>query len=209
MLTAAAALLLTAGISSCQHEPSTEGLNDRFTVQTTRDDKVDFAEIATYFLPDKILLLEGDKSTDWTDENAQRVLQAVADCMNDCGYVAQTDKTEAQAGLQLTYFERTTYYVARYDPYWSLGYWGYWDEWYYPFPSVFGLSSGTLILEMVDLRSASTVQEGSTKKLPVIWRAFMGGLLTGSQRIDLDRTIEAVTQAFAQSPYLDKNPSNR
>lgn len=209
MLPAAAAILLTAGISSCQHEPSTDGLNDRFTVQTTRDDKADLAGITTYFLPDKILLMEGNKTSDWTDENAQQILAAVAGCMDDYGYTSEADKTAAEAGLQLTYIERTTYYVAWNNPYWSSGYWGYWDDWYYPFPTLFGFSSGTLIIEMVDLRTTSTVQEGRANKLPVVWRAFMGGLLTGSQRINLNRTIEAVDQAFAQSPYLDKNPSNR
>ncbi len=209
ILPAAAAILLTAGISSCQHEPSTDGLNNRFTVQTTRDDKADFAGITTYFLPDKILLMEGNKTSDWTDDNAQQILTAVADCMNDYGYTPEADKTAAQAGLQLTYIERTTYYAAWNNPYWSSGYWGYWDDWYYPFPALFGFSSGTLFIEMVDLRPTSTVLEGRANKLPVVWRAFMSGLLTGSQRINIDRTVEAVEQAFAQSPYLDKNPSNR
>ena len=53
---------------------------------------------------------------------------------------------------------------------------------------------------MVDLEAEA--EPG--RKLPVVWNSFVGGLLTGSQAVNLQRTVDAVNQAFAQSPYLEK-----
>ena len=48
------------------------------------------------------------------------------------------------------------------------------------------------------------MQQGAGHKLPVVWNAFLGGLLSSSGRYNLDRTLQAVDQAFVQSPYLKK-----
>ena len=44
----------------------------------------------------------------------------------------------------------------------------------------------------------------NTKKLSVIWDAYMTGLLSSSHRINTELAITAVNQAFIQSPYLKK-----
>ena len=51
---------------------------------------------------------------------------------------------------------------------------------------------------MVDLEA----DQQSGKKLPVIWDSFIGGLLTSDEALNLERTLDAVEQAFTQSPYL-------
>ena len=51
---------------------------------------------------------------------------------------------------------------------------------------------------MLDLQAPQT--EG--KRLPVVWDTFIGGLLTSNESLNQQRTIEAIEQAFAQSPYL-------
>ena len=56
------------------------------------------------------------------------------------------------------------------------------------------------IMEMVDLEA----DRQSGKKLPVIWDSYIGGLLTSSESLNLQRTVDAVEQAFDQSPYLKK-----
>lgn len=53
---------------------------------------------------------------------------------------------------------------------------------------------------MLDLEA----DQQSGKKLPVIWDSFAGGLLTGDSSLNLQRTLDAVEQAFVQSPYLSK-----
>jgi len=45
---------------------------------------------------------------------------------------------------------------------------------------------------------------GQKEKLPVLWSAYMTGLLSGSNRFNTQLAITAVNQAYVQSPYLKK-----
>ena len=60
--------------------------------------------------------------------------------------------------------------------------------------------AGSMLIEMVDLTA-----EQESRKLPVIWDSYIGGLLTSSQEVNMQRTLDAIDQAFAQSPYLTTN----
>ena len=85
--------------------------------------------------------------------------------------------------------------------YWSSWYWGGWGGgWYYPYPVVYSYSVGSLLAEMLNLKA----QQGEKQKLPVIWDAYMSGLLYDYNKVNVRLTINAVDQAFAQSPYLKK-----
>lgn len=55
-------------------------------------------------------------------------------------------------------------------------------------------------MEMLDLEA----EEANGRKLPVIWDSFIGGLLTSDTDLNLERTLDGINQAFAQSPYLTK-----
>ncbi len=128
------------------------------------------------------------------------------------GYTRIADPQERQTadvGLQLSYVEETTYFVGYNDPYWwgyypyywDPGYWGsWWGGWYYPFRTYYGYTTGSLLQEMVDL----TAEESSDRKLPVIWNSYISGLLHGNNAINIDEAVEAIDQAFEQSPYLKK-----
>ncbi len=70
--------------------------------------------------------------------------------------------------------------------------------WFYPYRVYYGYTAGSLLLEMMDLKA--TRVEG--KRLPVVWDSFMSGLLTSNASLNQERTLQAVEQAFAQSPYL-------
>ena len=52
---------------------------------------------------------------------------------------------------------------------------------------------------MVDLTSES----GSGKSLPILWNTYISGLLQGDN-INISGAVEAIEQAFEQSPYLNK-----
>ncbi len=204
----AAAMAAMAGYS-CQKEPSTDSLHRDFLVYTAYDTKADFTAVETYFIPDSILIIgNSNKATYWSDSNAQQIVAAVADEMRDAGFTRSTDKETADAGLQLSYVEQNTYYVGYDNPYWwgyypyywSPGYWGNWGGWHYPYYIQYAYTSGSLMIEMVAL----TAEEGAEKKLPVLWDAFIGGLLTSSQQVNRQHIVDAVEQAFEQSPYLDK-----
>ena len=55
---------------------------------------------------------------------------------------------------------------------------------------------------MVDLKSPTP--KTADTKLPVVWTAYMAGLLSGSDKIDTQLSIRAIDQAFVQSPYIRK-----
>ena len=87
-----------------------------------------------------------------------------------------------------------------YPYYWTPGYWGDWLGWHYPYRVYYGYTAGSLLVEMLNLEADSE----SGKKLPVVWDSFIGGLLSSNAEINQQRTVEAIDQAFAQSPYLKK-----
>jgi hypothetical protein len=46
--------------------------------------------------------------------------------------------------------------------------------------------------------------EGAKEKLPVVWNAYISGLIGSSGSLNVNRATTAINQAFAQSPYLKK-----
>lgn len=201
--------LFAVTVISCQKDPSTSDLNNDYLVYTAHDEGVDFNTFDTYYLPDSILLIgAADKTEYWKDADAMAIVNAVAQNMDDNGYMRTDDKTMANLGLQLSYVKEVTYFVGHdypywwwyYPYYWAPGYWGDWLGWHYPYRVYYGYTAGSLLMEMINLEA----DQQSGKKLPIIWDSFIGGLLTSSASVNQQRTLEAVEQAFMQSPYLEK-----
>ena len=92
-----------------------------------------------------------------------------------------------------------------YNGWWGPGYWGpYWNDWYYPYPVTYSYNTGTLIMEMVNLTDHP--EDTSQKvKLPVIWHSYATGLLFENSKYNMQLTLDAVNQAFDQSPYIKKS----
>ena len=67
---------------------------------------------------------------------------------------------------------------------------------------MYSYNVGSLLTELISLEVNETTT--NTKKLSVIWDAYMTGLLSSSHRINTELAITAVNQAFIQSPYLKK-----
>ena len=204
------AFALTAvAFCACQKEPSTSSLHKDYLVYTAHDTDVDFAAFDTYYIPDSILLIgSADKTEYWKDANALEIVNTVVGRMNAAGYTRTDDKDMANLGLQLSYVQKVTYFVGYdypywwwyYPYYWTPGYWGDWAGWHYPYSVYYGYTAGSLLVEMMNLEA----DQESGKKLPVIWDSFIGGLLTSSEELNQQRTVDAVQQAFDQSPYLKK-----
>ncbi|MBR5849718.1 MAG: DUF4136 domain-containing protein [Alistipes sp.] len=206
------ALLLAA---SCQKDPSTSSLSKEYLVYTACDTERDFAGIERFYLPDSILLIgthavneAGDKvSKYWSDSDALSLVNTVASEMADRGYtrVKGANRATAEVGFQLSYVEETAYFTGYSSPYWwwddpyywSPSYWGYWGGWYYPFAVYYSYTTGSLLVELVDLRS----EEGADRKLSVLWNSYISGLLEG-KKIRITDAVDALQQAFTQSPYL-------
>lgn len=205
---------LAAAATACQHEPSTSDFYGDYMVYTDHDTEADFAAFSTYYLPDDILLIGNSREAEyWNDESSARIIATVAERLDAAGYERTTDKTTASFGVQLSYVERVTYYVGYdyphwwwyYPYYWSPAYWGDWIGWHYPYYVQYGYTAGSLLMEMADLSAEAT----PARPLPVVWDSYVGGLLTSSGRVNLDRTVTAVEQAFVQSPYLNRTATSR
>lgn len=201
--------LASVAFCACQKEPSTSSLHKDYLVYTGHDTDTNFAAVETYYIPDSILLIgRSDKTEYWKDADALEIIGTVVGEMNSAGYLRTDDKETADVGLQLSYVQKVTYFVGYdypywwwyYPYYWTPGYWGDWVGWHYPYSVYYGYTAGSLLMEMVDLEA----DQESGKKLPVVWDSFIGGLLTSSKELNQERTIAAVEQAFAQSPYLKK-----
>jgi hypothetical protein len=66
-------------------------------------------------------------------------------------------------------------------------------------------STNALVADIVDLTS----EQGSGKNLEIIWSSYIGGPAGPSACYDVQRMKTSVDQAFAQSPYLNKNTAQK
>ncbi|MBX2947528.1 MAG: DUF4136 domain-containing protein [Cyclobacteriaceae bacterium] len=84
----------------------------------------------------------------------------------------------------------------QYPGFYPGGYYGFYG-YYFPIVNTYYSNYTTLVIEIVDVKNAT----GNQYK--VIWKAFIGDL---NNTFDLrGKTLEAIDQAFVQSPYIQKN----
>jgi hypothetical protein len=191
-------------LASCQKDPDTDKLDNNYLVYTNYDSGTDFNSIETFYVIDSILIIDnGVKPTYWNNGNSQKIVNAYNDKLEACGYIRVDVPEDADAILQLSYINNTYYFTSfgpgpwwnSYPGYWNWGGWG----WYYPYTFSYSYSTGSIIAELVDT-NAPTPQND---KLTVVWNSYICGLLNGNS-LSLSRTMEAINQAFVQSPYLKK-----
>lgn len=200
-------LLAVFAFTACEKEADSDKLDNKFVVYTNHDKSADFKEFSTYYLPDSILLIgEKDKTEYWEDNNAQQILATYVSNMNNRGYTRVANREEADLGLQISYIKSTYVYTDYgypewwwgYPGYWGTPYWGNWGDWYYPYAVTYSYSTGSFLTELLNLEAP----QGQAEKLPVLWTAYMSGLLSGSTSVNVNLAVQAVNQAFTQSTYL-------
>lgn len=195
-------------LASCEKDADTDKLDHKFAVYTNHANDVDFKQFQTYYLPDSILIIgDKDKTEYWKDANAQRIIDTYVYNMGNRGFLRVTERENADVGLQVSYVKNTYVYTDYGYPEWWWGYPGYWDVpywgnwgggWYYPYAVNYSYSTGSFLTEMLNLEAT----QGQNAKLPIIWSAYMSGLLSGSTDVNVELATQAVSQAFTQSPYL-------
>ena len=201
-------LLAVVAFAACEKDPDMGELENKYVVYTNYDKDVDFKQFQTYYLPDSILIIgDKDKTEYWTDANAQRIIDTYVFNMDNRGFLRVTERENADLGLQVSYVKNTYVYTDYgypewwwgYPGYWNAPYWGNWGGgWYYPYAVSYSYSTGSFLTEALNLDAA----QGQNAKLPIIWSAYMSGLLSGSTDTNVELATKAVSQAFAQSPYL-------
>lgn len=199
MFTAACAVLV-----ACQKDPDTDRLDNHYLVYTNYDSSTDFKSIEDFYVIDSILIIgNSEKPTYWNNSNSQKIVNAYSDRLEGCGYIMAPNAEDADVVLQLSYINNTYYFSSfgpgpwwnSYPGYWNWGGWG----WYYPYTFTYSYSTGSIIAELVNT-NAPTPQND---KLTVVWNSYICGLLNGNN-LSLSRTMDAINQAFVQSPYLKK-----
>ena len=200
--------ILGLGLIACEQEPDMDKLSGEYVVFTSRDTTASFSSYSTFYVADSILLIDHSETPEyWSGTNATQLIQAFVTQMSAHGFTQVTEKSEATLGLQISYV-KSTYYLAGYGSspwwnswtgYWYPGYWGgYWGGgWNYP-PVFYSYSTGSLLADLVTLEAT----QGATATLPVVWNAYIGGLLGSSGTLNVSLATTAIQQAFTQSPYL-------
>lgn len=193
---------------SCRKYPDTSQLSTSFVVQTSKEPGTNFSNYKTYYISDTIAAITPDPDDSlWTDNDAKQLVETVKTNMNARGYTfVASSHANPDLGLGLTVIKDLNIGVIY--PGWWWGYWGgcYWGYCGYPpyYPwygggMVYSVPTGTLTLDMIDLKNAS-----QDEKLSVPWGSVMSGGL-GNTSNDIQLGIDAINQAFTQSPYLQTN----
>ncbi|HTE28410.1 DUF4136 domain-containing protein [Flavitalea sp.] len=203
--------LVVAACASCTKTPPLDNLSSDFVVQTKYDTSASFGSYKTFAIRDTITVAtENPKDSVWYDADAQSIINEVASQMKAAGYtqVAAGQKGGADLGIQLvgirnkTVFGVTPGYWWGFpgygDPYYWGGYYGYsyWSPYWYSY----SIKTGSLIVEIADLKNAITDQ-----KLNIVWTGIGSGQIGNSKSFILDQCIKTVDQAFLQSPYLNQH----
>ncbi|MBQ8502450.1 MAG: DUF4136 domain-containing protein [Bacteroides sp.] len=204
-------LLAVFAFAACEKDPDMDKLDNKYLVYTNYDKSADFNAYTMYYLPDSILVIGDKKEAEyWDDEDAVAILNAYAANMENHGYMRTFLRDEADLGMQVSYVKSTYYFTDFGQPTWWWGYPGYWDVpywgnwgggWYYPYAVTYSYSTGSFLTELANLEAP----QGNDQKLPVLWTAYMSGLLSGSTKVNVQLAIQGVDQAFTQSPYLKTN----
>jgi hypothetical protein len=197
----ALALACMLGVS-CQKDPDTDNLDGSYLVYTNYDTDTDFKSINSFYVIDSILIIDNsEKSNYWNNSNSQKIVNAFEAQLATAGYEEAEGIDDADVVLQLSYINNTYYFTSygqgpwwnSYPGYWNWGNWG----WYYPYSFSYSYSTGSIIGELVNTNAPTPLDD----KLTVVWNTYICGLLNGNN-LSMSRTMEAISQAFNQSPYL-------
>lgn len=197
--------------SGCEKDPDTNDLDNDYLVYTSYDTAAVFSDYTYFFAIDSILIMGDQQSAEyWYNSSSDIIIDAFSTNLSSVsGYTQVYDKDSANLGLQISYVTDTYYFSYlnnspwwnSYPYYWN-GYWGYGGGWYYPYSITYSYSTGSIIADLVDLTNAPS-DSASTYKLPVVWTAYICGLLNNNS-LSLQRTVTGINQSFIQSTYLKK-----
>jgi hypothetical protein len=208
-------LLILAFFFACHPEPDSQQLIDQLAVATNYDAATDFSKYKTYAIATDTIGLISNKTSDTIivaskSQFPRPVITAVKSNLDSRGYQQVDRMSDPDLGINIlvvndfNVFQQVVYpnyYGGGYGypgNYYS-GYYGYNSFYSYPYINTYAYNTGVLIVEIVDLRNKSL-----DNKVKVVWDAYMGDVYS---TLDLvQESVDAVNQAFSQSPYLYNQP---
>lgn len=203
----AGALLATA----CQKYPDTDNLDNNYLVYTNYDEAADFQKFTTFYVPDSVLIIDNTTNKPkylYGTPASDIIIANYVKGMEDAGYVRTLEKDSADLGLQISYIEDTYRFNTLngspwwygYPWYWSCAYWGNWGGWYWPYNISYSYTTGSVLGELIDLSDTPS----TSKTLRVVWTSYITGLLNNNGSLNTMYVQNSISQAFAQSTYLQR-----
>jgi len=196
-----ASILILFFALGCRITPSEEDLLQHMVVQTAFDKNTAFFAYNSFTLSRDTLGLLSTRTADTLilTQYAKQVTDRIINKMTGSGYLFLEKNQFPDLGIAAYVVEdynvfQQVNYPTYYSGYYGYGYGGYYG---YPYVSTYTSTSTTLVINLIDLKTPG--QQGMLK---VIWKAYIGDLL---QSVDpVQKVLEAIDQAFAQSPYLHR-----
>lgn len=203
-------MLLVLVFWQCRRYPDADDLSGQFVVVTNYDQGADFKSYQTFVLPDYVGLISDATNDSILDPTyGDQILASLKTHLEQRGYTAVPNNGQADIGVAAVALRDIDIYASGWYPgYW----WGYpgwggcywyycgWYPYYPPYYSIYVYETGSLIIELVDLKN----KMNQDHRLPVLWTNWNGGAL-GSSATNLENALNSIDQAFTQSPYLSAN----
>ncbi len=177
-------------------EPSISGLFNIFTTYNTfiiREDTLGFVSNTS---SDTVLIDGVNMSI--PNGYVTPVIERVQENLLNADFQQVTNENEPDFAVNIVVLDNFSFFqTINYPGYYS-GYYSYYG-YYFPIVQTYYANYATMVIEIVDIKNY--VLNGNRYK--VIWKASIGDLYT---TFDLrGKTLEAIDQAFVQSPYIQKN----
>ena len=196
---------------SCQQEPDDIRLLDDLVVSTNYDTETfgsgasTTPQYATYAIPKDTIGFITNTDPDDTIRTystsfkyPRLVIDAVKTNMAANGYELVDLDQNPDLGVNvyivtdLNLFQQVVY------PNYYSSYYGYGGYYYYPYVQTYAYNTATLVVELIDLKNRNG------NKVKVVWNAYMGDVINS---VDYEQqSVDAIHQAFVQSPYLKRVP---
>jgi hypothetical protein len=194
-------ICLSVFLLGCHSEPDIDDLIEHMVVQTRHDENTAFSFYSSFTLNLDTIGFLSNRSRDTLAIGAyvRSVTNAIKSGMEGKGYTYFTKNMNPDLGFATYIVEnygvfQTVNYPSYYSGYYGYGYGGYYGV---PYVSTYISSSTTMVINLIDLKNRDS--EG---RLKVIWTAYIGDIAKSNDQEG--KILEAVDQAFDQSPYFNK-----
>lgn len=201
MLAGAIGMVLT--FSSCSKDPLTNLTEEESRIYITDyDSSARFSNYKTFSISDSVAVINNGQVSKQSTATDQAFISAVKSQMQAKGFTLVNKNSKPDLGVNVNRIYNTSTGVITYDNYWDY-YGGYWDPYYWGYPSynyyvpysyaVYNVREGALSIDMLDLKDA-----GATNNIRLVWT----GLIRGSGIFNSQTAASQVGMLFSQSPYL-------
>lgn len=213
------AILILASLTACTYEPEIGDLVKNMVVQTNYDVtgpngvqnvfktfetyvfKLDTIGYISPFYPNDSILVDNTSSSTTLLKASfvSEVTDAIKDNVDALGFEHVEESENPDFGIKVVILEQFSFFqTVNYPGYYS-GYYGYYGGYYGPIVNTYSSNFVTMVVEIVDIKNFAA----NKFKYKVIWVANIGDVASSVNR-DV-KIVEAVNQAFVQSPYFSKD----